>query len=49
MGYVNFESAKEMVRMRLFEKSCHYLKKLQFSKIGRSIIVKYFFFLGVFV
>ena len=30
MGYVNCESAKEMARIRLFEKSCHYLKKLQF-------------------
>ena len=31
MGYVNCESAKEMDRISLFEKSCHCLKKLQFS------------------
>ena len=31
MGYVNCESAKEMARIRLFEKSCLSLKKLQFS------------------
>ena len=31
MGYVNCESAKGMARIRLFEKSCHYLRKLQFS------------------
>ena len=30
---MNCEFAKEMVRIRLFEKSCHYLKKLQFSRI----------------
>ena len=47
MENVNCESAKEMIRMRLFvKKSCHYLKKLQFSiiiisfKIGLIGIVK---------
>ena len=32
MGYVNCESAKEVARIRLFEKkSCHHLKKMHFS------------------
>ena len=31
IGYVNCESEKEMDRICLFEKSCLYLKKLQFS------------------
>ena len=49
MDYVNRESAKEMARIRLFEKkSCHYLKKLQFSKLSFKIgfigIVKYCYF-----
>ena len=30
MVYLNCESTKEMARIRLFEKSCHYLKKFQF-------------------
>ena len=33
MGCVNCENAKDLVRIWLFEKSCHYLKKLQFSII----------------
>ena len=31
MGYVNYESAKEMAEYVFLKKSCHYLKKLQFS------------------
>ena len=40
MGYVNCESAKDLVRMCLFAKSCHYLKKLQFSLSVFSISFK---------
>ena len=47
MGYVNCESAKEMVRMRLFEKKV-VIKSWLSLKVGCSGIVKYRFFLGFF-
>ena len=33
MGYVNFESAKEMVRMRLFEKKLSLFKEVAIFSI----------------
>ena len=49
MGYVNCESAKDLVRMCLFEKKLSLFQEVAiFSiisfKIGFIVIVKYYFF-----